>query len=283
MSAAVDLGDGIATFRQGADTVARYHFGAAVPRPYLEPLLAPGGVPVTRSPGEVEDHPHHHGVWVGHRDVDGVDHWTGFSGHGRIVHRGFAPAEGAALDERLTWVRPDGAPQLEERRTLRLLDGHALDVEVRLRAEHGPVALGDDKDAAMLAVRVAPALQGDRGGAIVLAGGRRGEAACWGAAAPWCDYAGPAPDGGAAGVAVLDHPENPRHPTRWHVRDYGLMCANPTGSRCFGETADGTLRIARGREVRFRFRVLAHRGDAQAARLDAAFAAFAGAHVGAAA
>jgi Methane oxygenase PmoA len=277
MSAAVEIDDGVATFRYDAALVARYHFGPDRARPYLAPLLAPGGTRVTRDSDEVEDHPHHHGVWIGHRDVDGVDHWTGFPGHGRIVHRGFAPVDGAALRERLTWVRPDGAPQLEERRTLHLLDGHALDVEVRLRGDYGPVALGDDKDAAMLAVRVASTMQGDRGGEVVLAGGRRGEAECWGAASEWADYAGPAPGGGVAGVAVLDHPDNPRHPTRWHVRDYGLMCANPCGSRCFGEAADGTLRIAAGDELRFRFRVLAHRGNAETAGIDAAYAAFAGA------
>jgi hypothetical protein len=277
VSAVVDIEDGIATFRHDAVPVTRYHFGPGVARPYLEPLLAPGGTRVTRDPDEVDDHPHHRGVWIGHRDVDGVDHWTGFPGHGRIVHRGFDPADGAGLSERLTWVRPDGAPQLEERRTLRLLHGHALDVEIRLRADHGPVAFGDDKDAAMLAVRVAPTMQGDRGGKIVLAGGRRGEAACWGAASAWADYAGPAPGGGVAGVAVFDHPGNPRHPTRWHVRDYGLMCANPFGSRCFGEAADGTLRIAAGDELRFRFRVLAHLGDAESAGIDAAYADFAGA------
>jgi hypothetical protein len=250
--------------------VARYHFGAELARPYLAPLLAPGGLRVTRDPDEVEDHPHHPGVWVGHRDVDGIDHWTGFPGHGRIVHRAFT--DGPGLAEHLTWVRPDGTPQLEERRTIALAGDHGLDIEVALRAEHGPVALGDNKDAAMLAVRVAPTMQGDRGGAIALAGGRRGEAECWGAAAAWADYAGPAPGGGVAGVAVLDHPSNPRHPTRWHVRDYGLVCANPTGSRCFGDEADGTLRIAAGEEVRFRFRVLAHRGEAD---IDAAYAAYA--------
>jgi len=281
VSRAVDIGDRIATFRQGAELVARYRFGPELARPCLEPLLAPGGLRVTRDRGEVEDHPHHRGVWVGHRDVDGADHWTGFPGHGRIVHRGFAAAGRAALCEHLAWVTADGEPQLAEVRTLRLLDGHVLDVEVRLRAAQDDVALGDDKDAAMLAVRVAPTMQGDRGGCIELAGGRRGEAACWGDAAAWCDYSGPVAEGGVAGVAVLDHPANPRHPTRWHVRDYGLMCANPFGSRCFGEAEDGTLRIARGHELRFRYRVIAHAGDAAAAGIAAAYEAFAGAGVAA--
>jgi hypothetical protein len=237
--------------------VAEYHFGPELARPYIAPVFAPGGVRVTRAPEEVEDHPHHPGVWVGHRDVDGVDHWTDFPGHGRIVHRSF---DGGA--ERLTWMRPDGKPQLEERRTIALAGDHSFDVEVCLRAEHGRVALGDNKDAAMLAVRVAPWMR-----TITLAGGLRGEAECWGAAAAWADYSGD-----EAGVAVFDHPDNPRHPTRWHVRDYGLMCANPTGSRCFGAEADGTLRVAAGDELRFRFRLLAHRGDVD---IDAAYEAFA--------
>jgi len=35
--------------------------------------------------------------------------------------------------------------------------------------------------------------------------------------------------GKTVGIAVFDHPSNPRHPTTWHVRDYGLFAANPLG------------------------------------------------------
>ena len=33
--------------------------------------------------------------------------------------------------------------------------------------------------------------------------------------------------GKTVGLAIFDHPSNPRHPTTWHVRDYGLFAANP--------------------------------------------------------
>ncbi len=63
--------------RVGGALVARYHYGDHLPRPFLAPLIAPGGRQVTADPGPA-DHPHHRGVWTGHRDVDGVDHWTEF-------------------------------------------------------------------------------------------------------------------------------------------------------------------------------------------------------------
>lgn len=274
MRGAAEIADGVATFRRGAELFTRYHFGPDVARPYFEPVLAPGGARVTRAPGEVRDHPHHHGIWVGHRDAGGVDNWTELPGHGRVRHRGFDEA-GGGLRERLDWVDGDDRPVLEEVRSIRVSGGRALDLELRLSAPHRDVVLGDEKDAAMVAARVAPTMQADRGGTIELAGGLRGEAACWGAAAAWCDYSGPVEDGTTAGIAILDHPANPRHPTRWHVRDYGLMCANPSGSRCFGAEADGSLPIGHGEEVRFRYRVLVHAGDAAAAGIPEAAEAFA--------
>ena len=30
-------------------------------------------------------------------------------------------------------------------------------------------------------------------------------------------------------IAILDHPQNPGHPTYWHARGYGLFAANPLG------------------------------------------------------
>jgi len=44
--------------------------------------------------------------------------------------------------------------------------------------------------------------------------------------ADWCDYYGSI-GGKTVGIAMFDHPSNPRHPTTWHVRDYGLFAANP--------------------------------------------------------
>ena len=32
---------------------------------------------------------------------------------------------------------------------------------------------------------------------------------------------------------MFDHPDNLRHPTTWHARDYGLIAANPFGLHDF--------------------------------------------------
>jgi Methane oxygenase PmoA len=231
--------------RLDGELVANYHHGPELARPYLAPLLGPGGLQVTAEPGPA-DHPHHRGVWVGHRDVGGVDHWTEFAGHGRIAHRGFDEV-GTTIRERLEWLDPGGRPALDERRVIRLLPGPMLDLEVHLSARDA-TTLGANKDASPAAVRVAPSMT-----AIENATGARGEDACWGERAAWCDFSGP--DGG---LAIVDHPANPRHPTPWHVRDYGLMAPNPF--------LDEPLRLEAGEEVAFRYRLVPHAGGADAIR-----------------
>ena len=34
---------------------------------------------------------------------------------------------------------------------------------------------------------------------------------------------------------MFDHPENPRHPTYWHTRDYGLFALSPFGRNAFDD------------------------------------------------
>jgi hypothetical protein len=65
------------------------------------------------------------------------------------------------------------------------------------------------------------------------------------------------------GITLMDHPTNPRYPTHWHVRDYGLMTANPFGLHDFyGDTnthrGDWTIPAYESRN--FLYRVLLHRG-----------------------
>jgi hypothetical protein len=51
-------------------------------KPVLYPLIAPGGIEVTRGyplaprPGERTDHPHHAGMWFNYGNVDGFDFWN---------------------------------------------------------------------------------------------------------------------------------------------------------------------------------------------------------------
>jgi hypothetical protein len=76
-------------------------------------------------------------------------------------------------------------------------------------------------------------------------------------------------------VAILNHPDSFRYPTTWHVRDYGLFAANPFGWHDFGRKESGDYTIPAGQSIRFKYRVILHKGETEKAHLPAAFQAFA--------
>ena len=258
-----------------------YHVAASGVRPYFYPLLGPGGVAMTRSypmlkdvAGESRDHPHHRSLYVAFGEVNGVNVWAEGSegGVGRIVHRGWdglvdGPA-GADLRESLQWVDAQDFPLLDERRHVavyRTSSVRLLDVEIVLTPSRFGVLFGDTKEGGPLALRINSALEGKHGGLIENAYGGRREAETWGKRSPWVDYSG-ALDGSVVGVAIMDHPTSFRHPTYWHVRDYGLFAANPFGISAFtGDPAQrGEVVLIPGQTLTFRYRVCLHRGDAAA-------------------
>jgi len=102
--------------------------------------------------------------------------------------------------------------------------------------------------------------------------------AAWGKRSTWVDYHGPK-DGKVYGVAIFDHPSNPRHPTWWHVRDYALFAANPFGKHDFENLKDqpkaGEMTIPAGGSVTFRWRFYFHAGDEKAAKVADQYRAFA--------
>lgn len=263
----------------------RYNYGPNWHRPFFHPVIGPGEKRVTRSwpmeegyegADESHDHPHHKGIWVAHGEVNGANDWADGASAGRIVHQAFERiATGpvfAEVNERLDWTDARGIRILTEQRGLTVYnlpdDRRLLDVTVGLTATDGPVKLGDTKEAGILSVRVASSMEGKRGAGLIENGfGATGEADTWGKTAAWCHYRGPVGDI-TQGIAVFDHPSNPRFPTNWHVRDYGLMSANCFGYHDFfpGTDRDGSMTIRAGETIRFRYRVYIHRGDAAAGK-----------------
>jgi hypothetical protein len=269
-----------------------YHFdGSDCSRPYYYPLLGPGEAPMTRQwpmgPGEGEehDHPHHRSLWYAHSKVNGIDFWndkasgTNFvSADGAsIVHRKFLETksgeDAGVIRSTDDWLAKDGTVQCSDERTLTIYarpdNERIFDFDITLRAPADkPVVFGDDKDGAM-AVRVAESMRlkkPDKSpgtGHIVESTGSRDEDT-WGKRADWCDYYGPV-EGKILGIAIFDHPSNPRHPTWWHVRDYGLFAANPWGIHYFenkkSEPKLGDMTVPAGQSVTFRYRFYLHEGD----------------------
>ncbi len=65
------------------------------------------------------------------------------------------------------------------------------------------------------------------------------------------------------GIAIFDNPQNPKHPTWWHVRDYGLFAANPFGVSDFEHKPKGTgnITIPEGESLTFKYRIYIHKGN----------------------
>jgi len=256
-----------------------------VPRPYCYPVIGPGGAAMTRDwpmqspPGEEHDHPHHRSFWFGHGAVNGQDFWSEEKKFGKTVHAGFIEvASGTAsgvIRSKNDWVAADGKVVGRDERSLRFYTPSAageqiVDFDITLFAPQEPMVFGDTKEGTM-AVRLAETmrLKGKTGhGHIVNSEGVR-DGDTWGKRADWCDYYGPVGDK-TVGLAMFDHPGNPRHPTWWHVRDYGLFAANPFGQHDFEKLPDksaGNLTIEPGKSITFRYRFLFHEGDEKQAHV----------------
>src|SRR5262249_37657703 len=138
------------------------------------------------------------------------------------------------LKSRNSWIAPDGKTVCTDDRTFHvysLADARLFDFEITIHTSQGDLTFGDTKEGSM-AIRLAESMRLVRDkkpglGHIISSGDAR-DGDPGGKRARWVDYYAPA-DGHLVGVAIFDHPSNPKHPTWWHVRDYGLFAANPFG------------------------------------------------------
>ena len=97
------------------------------------------------------------------------------------------------------------------------------------------------------------------GGQLTNSEGLVGEPKIFGTPARWMDYSGPVIAGSGdsrqlvnEGITFFDHPDNPRYPTHWHVREDGWMGAS------FGMKADRV--ITTDDPLTLRYLLHAHRG-----------------------
>ena len=257
-------------------------------KPILYPVVGPQGIQMTRNfpmkggvPGEAPDHPHHRSLWYTHGSVNGIDFWGEKSESGKTIHDTFLElreGDQGIIEAFNKWVSADGQVQCTDTRrlTFHVIDGaKAIDYDVTLRASEGRVTLGDTKEGTM-GIRTHPnlRLKNDPEDGVTTANGHALNSAgdrdfdLWGKKAKWVDYWGKI-EGKTVGVAIFDHPDNPRHPTWWHARAYGLIAANAFGKHNFEKTprGEGDFVIEAGRTARFRFRFVFHEGDAEAGKV----------------
>lgn len=260
---------------------------------YLHPLRSASGKIVTRMypmaerEGEMKDHPHHRGLWYGHGDVNGFDFWANEKtdkrkniGAEKLVKVLSTKSGKTAGSLKVAFALndPDGKTLLEETREMVFRkEGSSIviDTDIAMKAVTD-VSFGDTKEGAF-AIRMAPEFElagrprtpttPVRSGRMVNSNGVEGKA-IWGKRADWVDYSAML-DGEKVGVAILDNPSNPRHPTYWHAREYGLFAVNPFGVHDFEDdkSKDGSMKLKPGESVRFRYRVIIHPGDEKDANI----------------
>jgi hypothetical protein len=170
-------------FKAGSAVVAKYATGEKVAKPYLYPVLAPNGVPLTRgypvekAPGDDStDHVHQKSVWFCHGDVipegielkiksankadKGVDFWSeakdkdGTPRHGKIkVVKVEKPVQNAknhaSVETHNEWITPDGVKIMDEVRVIHFTDmkeGRTFVFDITLKATVCPITFGDTKE-----------------------------------------------------------------------------------------------------------------------------------------
>jgi hypothetical protein len=271
---------------------------------YFYPLIGPGGAKMTRdwpmqSPaGEAHDHPHQRSLWFAHGEVNGADFWSEAASFpndnkphpvGEIRHVKFVEVKGGdkegVIRDQLAWVAPDGTTPLTSVQTFRVYETpeteRMFDFEVVLTAGDKDVVMGDTKEGSM-ALRIAESMRISHpkdvpGEGHMLNSEGVKDVAVWGKRANWVDYWGPV-DGKTVGIAFFDNPQNPRHPTRWHARDYGLFAANPFCEHQMDPSkpaGSGDFKIPAGQSATFRYRIILHEGDADHAKVADRYAEYA--------
>jgi len=240
-------------------------------RPHVHPLRSPAGAALTRD--APEDHPWHHGLWFTIKYVNGENFWEEVPPYGVLRH---------VTPTTLHWIRPDRETVaiVEQRRLTEVdlgADAYALDWEMSLVPQADVVL---DRTAFTtwggyggLSLRGRPDWTDTR---LLLADGMSHDRVL-GAPSPWCDLSGRIEDG-EAGVLVLDHPGNARHPVRWYASTRAATYGDEGWSNFLNAAFlwDGPLAVPAGTALDLRYRVVVHDGLWSAERCTAEWEAWVG-------
>jgi hypothetical protein len=278
--------------------IAVYNYNsthAGLYRPYFHPLMGPNEKPITQEgefPGTLRGHYWHRALFVAHQKVNGVSFWEERQADcGRIVHLGFDKISSGASGgfvQQLAWRDLKGRDILRETRkvTFRAHSGPERSLSLLLRFVAVDEAVTFERTPYnLLACRVINSMcrvqekqkyAGAWGSLVDFAplngGGRISNSegqvddACRGARAKWCDFSGPLGDGTWGGVTLMDHPENPRHPTPWHNWNNMTITASFTYHEPFTLKKEDELRLA--------YLVYVHAGTPEEAQVEKSWNAF---------
>jgi hypothetical protein len=266
--------------------ITAFHYDGKWDKPFLYPIRTASGIVVSRGwpveprPGEEQDHAWHRGFWWGHGDINGEDFWREKpdKSTSRLVLDGKPVTSGDALEVKLAMITPKGKRlgTVAHRYAFRIdVTNLLIDTTITISADGGEALRFGDTDDGGFAFRLSDEFRQDRGARLVNSDGLTGTEQIWGKPAKWVDYSAPIGDK-FAGVAILDHPTNLRHPTRWHARGYSLNSANPFALASFtrDKKNDGSYTLPSGQQLRFRYLVVVHEGELSRNRMEQYFKSF---------
>lgn len=263
--------------------VWRLNFGSDEPKPNFHPLATIDGKALTAY--EPTDHPWHRGLWWSWKYINGLNYWeenkeTRTSpGLTQLIGSKTRPSDDFSARITLTiQYHPPGEPALlTETRHLVVTppdDKGTYLIDWTSEFTAGDTAVSLDRTPppheggprhggyAGLSLRFATAF--DDLSCIGIGGETAAEAA-HGKAARWLAIAD-----ATSGIAIFDHPENLRHPQPWYVHNTASM-------RFFSPSPifNDPLRIAPGKKITFRYRVMVNSQPVPQGELDLAWKSFA--------
>lgn len=238
---------------------------------YFHPVSTPTGTVITEI--APSDHPHHRGVFLAWVEMHGrkdADFW-GWGEHApkqdrKIVNRSVtglkATAKGARFRARNEWLA-EGERLMAEDLSVSVhteSGANVIDLVYKLTPDADVTLSGWAFSGFCVRTRKDGKLEAHGpGGAVLLPNPKHTEPASDWPAAKWYDYTLRLEDGTVAGVAVIDHPQNP--PSLWHNhRDVRML--NP----CI--VAPGKFTLKAKKPLLLRYAVVAHDGPAEKYLLD---------------
>ena len=270
---------------EGEHLIWQFNYAGSLNKPFFHPLALPGGGPVITW-NEPPDHRWHHALWFSWKLINGVNYWENDRQTGRPAGRTqwsdvvVEPLENQAVRIRmqLTYQPPGNPPVLQEQRVVRVgapdaKNTYSLDWEstwvaladqvvldrTPLPHEPGGRAYGGY---AGLSVRFAQGLAdrqavGTDGDIDFAASRYRGKHAA-------IDYQGRLGDQ-TFGVAIFNHPENPRTPSPWYLIQGNPMSYANAAFLCYE-----AFTLSKDEELTLRYRLLVHPERWNKAQLDEA-------------
>ena len=270
----IKVGETTAEVTIGGEHFATYNFGSDLPKPFFNPVKAPGGAIITRALKDPEDHPHHKGVWVAIDEVNEIKFWAEKGTIRNRSVRAITPQGNPARMEVVNeWLGEDGQPLVIERTIITIHANRLMEWQITFTAGDEPVTFADTKEG-LFGIRLPNGMREKENGSIVNSDGEQGSKATWGRHAAWIDYYGPV-DGKTVGVALFDDPRNFRR-SRYHVRNYGLFTISPFGEKAYtgGKQEAKPKMLKPGESFSLRYGLFVHAGDTKQGGVTSAYQAF---------